>query len=273
MYAGGAGVNALPSLGVGALVALCLFTLAWVWARRIDNYSLVDAAWAFGIGVVGILWLVLGTGDPVKRAVAAGLLAMWSLRLGGHLQARIRRHHPSEDARYVTLRRAWGGREAAAFFWFFQAQGVSVLLLALPFLAIAGGAAAAWRVWELGGLAVTLIGIFGEAIADRQMDKFKAANKDSQAVCRSGLWRYSRHPNYFFESVIWLGFYLFACGSGWGWATLHAPAIIVFLLLRVTGIPPTEASALARKGDAYRAYQRSTSPFIPLPPRSDDLPL
>jgi steroid 5-alpha reductase family enzyme len=249
-----------------------MFLLSWAWARRIDNYSLVDAAWAFGIGIVGVLWLGLGTGDPLKRALAAGLLAMWSLRLGGHLQARIRRHHPSEDARYVTLRGVWHGREASAFFWFFQGQAVSVVLLALPFLAIAHGASGRWQIPEIAGLAVTLIGILGETVADRQMDKFKASNNDPRAVCRSGLWRYSRHPNYFFEAVIWLGFYLFACGSGWGWATLHAPAIMVFLLLKVTGIPPTEASAVARKGDAYRAYQRSTSSFIPLPPRSDDDP-
>jgi steroid 5-alpha reductase family enzyme len=265
-------MTAAFSLGLGALLVALLFALSWAWARRVDNYSLVDAVWAFGIGIVGVLWLVVGTGDPLKRLLAAGLLALWSLRLGGHLQARIRRHHPSEDARYAALRHAWHGREASAFFWFFQGQGLSVLLLALPFLAIAAGASAPWRAWEIAGLAVTLIGIFGEALADRQMNQFKASNSAATAVCRSGLWRYSRHPNYFFEAVIWLGFYLFACGSGWGWATLHAPAIIVFLLLKVTGIPPTEASAVARKGDAYRAYQRSTSSFIPLPPRSENDP-
>jgi steroid 5-alpha reductase family enzyme len=249
-----------------------VFAAAWIWARRIDNYSLVDAVWALAIGTVGILWLATGDGALPKRAIAAGLLAAWSIRLGYHLQRRIRRHHPAEDARYVDLRRAWTGRVATAFFWFFQAQALSVILLALPFLAIAAYAPARWSPSEFIGIAVTLTGILGESLADRQMSAFKAANNDARAVCRAGLWRYSRHPNYFFESVIWFGFYLFACGSGWGWATLHAPGLILFLLLRVTGIPPTEAAAVARKGDAYRAYQRSTSAFIPLPPRTEDHP-
>jgi steroid 5-alpha reductase family enzyme len=92
----------------------------------------------------------------------------------------------------------------------------------------------------------------------------KAKNSDLNAVCQEGLWRYSRHPNYFFEFVIWVGFYLLACGSAWGWVGFYAPAIILYLLLKVTGIPPTEASAVKRKGEAYREYQRTTSPFVPL---------
>ncbi len=102
------------------------------------------------------------------------------------------------------------------------------------------------------------------------MARFKKGKPGKNEICREGLWRYSRHPNYFFESVIWLGFYTYACGSAWGWTTIHAPAIIVFLLLKVTGIPPTEASAVRRKGDAYRRYQETTSAFIPWPPRRLD---
>jgi steroid 5-alpha reductase family enzyme len=243
-----------------------LFTISWWWAVKIDNYSLVDAVWAPGIGLLGVTWLVLMDGDAAKRIAAGAMLVFWSLRLGWHLQRRIRRHHPEEDARYVRLREAWKGREKRAFFWFFQGQAVSVAVLALPFLFIARDAGG-WGVWESAGLAVALAGIGGEALADAQMSRFKAAIPDPKAVCRAGLWRYSRHPNYFFEAVIWLGFYLFACGSEMGWVTIHAPVIITFLLLKVTGIPPTEASAVARKGDAYRDYQRTTSAFFPLPPR------
>jgi len=256
----------LPVAGI-----LMLFAISWWWAVRIDNYSLVDAVWAFAIGLLGVAWLFLMDGDSAKRIAAGALVAFWSLRLGWHLQRRIRHHHPQEDARYAKLREVWQGREARSFFWFFQGQALSVVLLALPFLFIARDAGG-WSVWESIGLAVALTGICGEALADHQMSRFKAGNSDSRAVCREGLWRYSRHPNYFFEAVIWLGFYLFACGSGMGWATIHAPAVITFLLLKVTGIPPTEASAVARKGDAYRDYQRTTSAFIPLPPRTTDTP-
>jgi steroid 5-alpha reductase family enzyme len=253
-------------LALGAGVMALVFLLAWAWAKKWDNYSLVDAVWAFGIGFTGCLWLLMN-GGGVTHWVAAGLLGVWSLRLGLHLERRIRRMHPEEDARYSKLREVWNGRVASAFFWFFQAQGISVVLLALPFLMIALDADRLWSGWESAGLAITLTGIFGEGIADSQMAGFKAKNTDSKAVCQEGLWRYSRHPNYFFEAVIWVGFYIFACGSEWGWTTLHAPAMIIYLLLKVTGIPPTEAAAVRRKGAAYLTYQATTSPFIPWPPK------
>ncbi len=258
------GLGAL-ALGVGAMAVV--FFVAWLWAKKCDNYSLVDAVWAFGIGLTGCAWLLLIGGGSMKHWLAGGLLALWSMRLGWHLQRRIRRVHPEEDARYMKLREVWAARVPTAFFWFFQGQGISVILLALPFLLIAVDSDGSWSGWESTGLAVALIGIFGEGLADSQMSQFKKLNRDSKAVCQAGLWRFSRHPNYFFEAVIWVGFYFYACGSEWGWTMIHAPAVIIFLLLRVTGIPPTEAAAVLRKGDAYRNYQKTTSPFIPWPPR------
>ncbi len=260
-------MSALFALVLGTGLMAVLFVFAWAWARKCDNYSLVDAVWAFGIGLTGVFWLVASGGGAAKHWVAGGLLAMWSLRLGWHLQRRIRRAHPEEDARYVKLREVWTGRVTSAFFWFFQAQAISVVFLALPFLLVAVDPDSSWSGWETAGLVVALIGISGESLADSQMSRFKEGKPNSKAVCQEGLWRYSRHPNYFFEAVIWVGFYLYACGSEWGWATIHAPAAIIYLLLRVTGIPPTEAAAVRRKGDAYRRYQETTSPFIPWPPK------
>ena len=249
----------------GATMVSVMFMVAWALARRWDNYSLVDAVWAFEIGITAVFWLLVCGNSSPKHVIAAAMVGIWSLRLGYHLQQRIRRAHPEEDSRYQKLREHWQGRVAAAFFWFFQGQALSVLLLALPFLFIAVDPDNAWSGWEWAGLVVTLVGIFGESLADAQMSKFKRGKPDKKEICREGLWRYSRHPNYFFEAVIWMGFYLYACGSEWGWTMIHAPAIILFLLLKVTGIPPTEASAVKRKGDAYRDYQRTTSAFIPWP--------
>lgn len=257
----------MASVAVATGITSVLFLLAWWYASRVDNYSLVDAVWSFGIGLVGLFWLTQSSGGP-KSWVAGGLLTVWSLRLTWHLQRRIRKHHPNEDSRYVKLREVWKGRVVSGFFWFFQAQAISVILLALPFLFISRDPDNTWGTWESVGLVLCIMGIFGESLADSQMSAFKAGNPDPKLVCKRGLWRYSRHPNYFFESVIWIGFYIFACGSDWGWVTIHAPAMIIYLLLRVTGIPPTEAAAVLRKGEAYREYQKNTSAFIPWPPRS-----
>ena len=258
-------MNLWTALATGGVVISLIFAVAWVLARIWKNYSLVDAVWAFGIGLTGIFWLMAG-GVAAKQVTAAALVGIWSFRLGFHLTRRIRKAHPEEDSRYAELREKWGG---GAFFVFFQMQAVSVILLALPFLLIAFDPDTDWSLWETSGTIIILTGIAGEALADRQMNRFKQTNSDPKAVCNEGLWRYSRHPNYFFEAVIWVGFLTYACGSEWGWATVHAPAIIVFLLLKVTGIPPTEAGAVKRKGDAYRRYQRTTSAFIPWPPKRE----
>jgi steroid 5-alpha reductase family enzyme len=262
-------VNPWLAAGIGAATMSVVFMIAWALARRWGNYSPVDAVWAFGIGLTAIGWLALCGDTSAKCVVAAVMIGLWSLRLGNHLQIRIRRAHPEEDPRYEKLREVWEGRVGSAFFWFFQGQAVSVLLLALPFLLIAADPDRTWSAWEWAGLAVALIGIFGESLADAQMSRFKKGKPDKKEVCRDGLWRWSRHPNYFFEAVIWVGFYCYACGSEWGWAMVYAPAIIIFLLLKVTGIPPTEASAVKRKGDAYRDYQKTTSAFIPWPPKQN----
>ena len=246
---------------------LVAFSCAWLFGKKINNYSLVDAVWAGGIGLVGATWLLFGTASFPKRIAALVILVFWSFRLTKHLATRIYRTHPEEDSRYQELRSQWKPHVAAWFFGFFQLQAISTILLALPFYFVAFGTTGSWGAFESMGLGIAVIGIVGEATADHQLSVFKQGDPDPKSICKNGLWNYSRHPNYFFEAVIWLGFYLFACGSDWGWTTLHAPAIITFLLLKVTGIPPSEKSSLARKGDAYRRYQESTSAFIPLPPK------
>ena len=253
---------------LGTLAAnLLIFCAAWAWCVKLKNFSPVDAFWAFCIGLTAMAFLLAG--DFGVLQITSGLLiGLWSARLGYHLSRRIAAHHPEEDSRYIKLREVWKGRENSAFFWFFLAQAGSVFLLALPFYFISVAPSSSFTALSMIGAVVAAVGLIGETLADKQMAAFKATGPPSSAVCRSGLWKYSRHPNYFFESVIWVGFFLLACASPWGWITIYAPVIITFLLLKVTGIPPTEASALKRKGDSYREYQRTTSAFFPLPPKA-----
>lgn len=250
-------------LVIAFIANLLLFAIAWAWCVKLRNFSPVDAFWAFGIGMTSLFFLFGDTPVDAKRITAGIFIAAWSLRLGRHLAKRIAKHHPEEDSRYTKLREVWKGRENSSFFWFFQAQAVSVFLLALPFQIVAADSASSWHILHILGAVIAACGLIGEALADKQMANFKASDPDPTSICQNGLWKYSRHPNYFFESIIWTGIFIFAAGSPWGWTTIYAPVTITFLLLKVTGIPPTEASALKRKGEAYREYQRTTSPFIP----------
>jgi steroid 5-alpha reductase family enzyme len=253
-------------LGAGAMVTL--FTVTWWLSRAMNNWSLVDIAWSYGLAILLPLYLTTVHGYGPRRMLVLAMGLMWSLRLGTHLLVRIARHHPKEDVRYEALRRKWARPSMAVkFFWFFQAQALLILLLSVPMLLVMRYGAQRISALEWFAFGLWLVGFAGEGIADRQMARFKASPGNRGKVCTVGLWRYSRHPNYFFESVIWVGFWLLACVAPWGWVTVYAPLLILFFLLRVTGIPLTEKCSLESKGDAYREYQRTTSAFIPWFPK------
>jgi len=255
-------------LVLAALIALCAgFAALYFLARRLDNYGIVDIAWSYAFGAVALFYGLRGTGNPTRRALIASLALIWSARLGTHLLVRIARHHPEEDGRYQQLRRDWAGRFAPRMAGFFQMQAASVVLLSIPFLAACLNPDPRLHPLELAGIALWLAAISGEALADAQLAAFKRRAGGRGQVCDAGLWRYSRHPNYFFEWLIWVAYFLIACASPWGWASIICPASILFLLLRVTGIPMTEQQSLRSKGDAYRRYQRATSAFFPWFPR------
>ena len=245
------------------------FAVAFGVARRIDNYSIVDVVWSYAFGLVTIWYAAAGSGWLPRRVAIASAVFLWSARLGTHLAIRVRSHHPREDGRYVTMRREWGDQLLSRMFRFYEIQGASVILLALPFLVVCLNARIGFTPIELLGLMVAVLGVAGESTADRQLAQFKSDASNRGRVCDVGLWRYSRHPNYFFEWTIWVGFWLIACAGGaWGIATIVAPLFILYLLLGVTGIPLSEAQSLRSRGDAYRRYQAITSAFVPLPRRS-----
>lgn len=257
-----------PLLLALALAALCgAFAALYLVARRIDNYGIVDIAWSYAFGALALGYALLGPGWPIRRALIATLALVWSARLGTHLAIRVIGHHPVEDGRYVQLRRDWADNFAAKMFGFFQMQAVSVVLLAAAFLVACLNPAPALHPLELAGAALWLLAISGEALADAQLAAFKRAASNKGKVCDIGLWRYSRHPNYFFEWLIWVAYFVFALASPWGWVAIIGPASILYLLLRVTGIPMTEEQSLRSRGDAYRRYQQTTSAFVPWFPK------
>ena len=251
-----------------ALATLVAFAIAFAYARRIDNYSIVDVVWSYAFGALTLFYAIAGQGWLPRRLAIAIIVGLWSTRLGTHLARRVRAHHPAEDGRYVTMRREWGDRLASRMFRFYEIQAASVVVLGLPFLLICMNARDGFTLLEVLGFIVCLCGVAGESVADAQLSRFRSDRANAGRVCDAGLWRLSRHPNYFFEWTIWVGFWLMACAAGpWGVATVASPAIILYLLLRVTGVPLSEAQSLRSRGDAYRRYQATTSVFVPLPPR------
>jgi steroid 5-alpha reductase family enzyme len=239
----------------------------WFFARSKNNYSVVDAVWAFSFFITSGIYTILGNGLLQRRLLILLCVSIWSLRLGIFLARRIFSHHPTEDSRYVELRKGYGAYVARGFFWFFQYQAYSVVLLSAPFLLMALNPEPQVNSLEYLGAILFFICLSGEAIADHQAQDFKKNPENKNKVCDVGLWRYSRHPNYFFESGIWFSFFIMAYSSPYGIYTLFAPLLILFLLLKVTGVPMSESQSLKNRGEAYREYQKKTSKFIPWFPK------
>jgi steroid 5-alpha reductase family enzyme len=252
---------------IGALFAVLLMAVVWGIAVRIGNAGIVDIAWSAGFAPVAVFFALATSGAPLRRTLIAIMVSLWSLRLGGYLYVRVRSHHPKEDRRYADLRRSWGAHTYRNMFWFFQMQALLLAILSVPGLMICLNAQPQLQPLEYAACVVWLIAISGEALADRQLQRFKANAANHGAVCDLGLWNYSRHPNYFFEWCVWVAYFMFACASPGGWVTLYCPALMLFFLLRVTGIPMTERLSLQSKGEAFAAYQRRTSVFVPWFPK------
>ncbi len=256
-------------LAVIATAGSCgLFALLYAIARRVDNYGIVDIAWSYAFALLVGFYALAGAGWPVRRTLLAVLVVAWAFRLGTHLLLRIVRLHPEEDSRYVDLRRDWAANFPAKMFGFFQLQGLSVVLLGVVFLFPVQNATSSLHPLEIAGAFLWLLAISAETVADAQLAAFKRDPAHRGQVCNVGLWRYSRHPNYFFEWLVWVAYATFAFASPFGWVGVIAPATLLYLLLCVTGVPLAERQSLRSRGEAYRRYQQVTSAFVPWPPKN-----
>ena len=245
----------------GALLVGAVMVAAWVVHLGTKNAGVVDVAWSLNLALLAILYGSLGSGLPSRRLLVALMGGIAGLRLAAHIHGRSR--GKPEDGRYTTLRQQWGGNIALKFLFFFLFQGALDLLLGIPFLLAAVNPAPRIALLEWAGFAIWTVAIAGETSADRALERFKEDPANRGKTCREGLWKYSRHPNYFFEWLVWIAYAVFALASPWGWIGLACPAVMLYFLLRVTGIPATEAQALKSRGDDYREYQRTTSAFVP----------
>jgi steroid 5-alpha reductase family enzyme len=252
----------LLGLALASLLQLGL----WLLQRRTRDATAVDAGWAVSLALLAALYAALGPGGLPHRILIAATAGLESLRIAWLVIGRI---GGEEDSRYRELRARWRarGREQLSFFVFYQAQAVVAWLLAIPFLLVAFNPSDGLEPLEWAGALLWVVAVVGENAADRQLARFKANLANRGKTLRQGLWRYSRHPNYFFQWLTWVAYALMALAAPWGWIGLLAPLLILYLILFVTGIRPSEEQALKSRGDDYRRYQRETSAFVPWFPR------
>jgi len=252
---------------VGALAVCAVMFLLWLIHFPLHNAAIVDAGWAGGLALLGVLYAVTATGWAPRRLAIASMALLWGLRLALYLLLTRVIGHP-EEGRYVELRKQWRTNIPLKFLLFFEFQAVLCIVLATPFLLASENPAPAFSIFEYTAAILWVVSIAGEIAADMQLNAFKSKPANRGKTCRAGLWKYSRHPNYFFEWLIWVAFCLFAIDSKYGYLALLPPALMLYFLFRVTGIPATEAQALRTRGEDYKRYQETTSAFVPWFPRS-----
>jgi steroid 5-alpha reductase family enzyme len=246
----------------GAVAALMFAT--WVLSLRLRDVSIVDPVW--GLGFVPVAWIALADGDGCRgrRLLLAVLVSLWGVRLAVHLMTRKLRE-PGEDFRYARMRERQGPSFATrSLFTIFLLQGALIWVVSLP---VQGGAQGGDTLGglDIAGALLWAVGIGFEAIGDWQLARFRADPANSGKVMDRGLWRYTRHPNYFGDFTMWWGVYLIAL-AGDAWWSVAGPIVMSVLLIRVSGKELLERS-LRKRRPGYEEYVKRTSGFFPLPPR------
>jgi steroid 5-alpha reductase family enzyme len=249
-----------------------VMAFAWLLQRHTGQSGWVDATWSFAIGVAGVALALapLGKAPPgARQYLVAAFALVGAVRLGVYIVGRSL--NAGEDPRYHDLAVEWGADFPRRLFWFLQIQAACAFLLALAVFLAARNPVPFPAITDVAGALILIIAILGEAWSDATLARFRATRRPGISVCTNGPWAFSRHPNYFFQWLSWVGFAVIAIDTSgrWpqGWLALFAPAFIYWLLAHVSGVPPLEKHMLASRGDAFRAYQSQVNAFFPGPRR------
>ncbi len=256
----------LSSLAICLSAAVIFITAIFIFARRLKRYDIIDAAWGPTFIVVCITSYLIAYSsiNPLSLCLlVVGLVVVWGSRLAWHI-GRRKIGTKNEDPRYVELRRHWKGKEGPnVYFRIYIAQAILATIICIPVIHINLFDGSKWTSLAWIGLAIWLIGFICEVVADRQLKTHLNNTKSKGSIMQSGLWRYSRHPNYFGEITQWWGIGIIAAGVAPWWVGLIGPLTISFLILFVSGIPPTEKRFEGREG--WKEYKAKTSVLVPLP--------
>mgnify|MGYP006384803769 CR=1 FL=1 len=247
-----------------------LMLCAWLWVSYNKRAGLVDVIWAFGIALNVILAaLIFETAPLIVRVFLAVASGIWFLRLAWHLLRRYC-HETEEDTRYANMRRAMGQYQHLGFLVFFLFQAGLIVLFSYPMLALLNIPMEQWSssttIYLVIAAIIMSVAFLGESLADEQLYRFKQNPENKAKTIDQGLWRYSRHPNYFFEWLHWFAYPIIGLAAG-VYSLWIYPILMLLFLYYVTGIPFSEQQALKHRGDNYKDYQRRTSIFIPWQPK------
>ena len=253
------------ALGLALLALLTVSVIAWLVSVVRHDVSIVDSLWSLMILLCLLAYVLLADSTGPRTMILVGLVGAWAIRLSAYIT--IRNHGEPEDRRYRAIRE----NNQPFFEWkslyiVFLFQGFLAWVICLPVVAAVSGQTPPGPL-DYAGIALYLCGMFFEVVGDYQLSRFRRSEHTANDVLDSGLWRYTRHPNYFGEAVIWWGFYLIALSAG-AWWTVFAPLLMTFLLLRVSGVAMLEKDIAGRR-PAYREYIRRTNAFFPGWPRSE----
>lgn len=252
-------------LGLNLVVVTTLMVLAWLVSLRLRDVSIVDIVWGGAGSLLALNSFLWTDGAMPRKLLVTGMTAFWGLRLALHIA--VRKRGKGEDFRYAAMRaqrpESFPRRSLVTVFLF---QAFLIWAISIPAqVAQVPGMPPALTFLDFLGAGVWLLGFGFEAIADRQLSQFLSDPIKRNQVMDQGLWRYSRHPNYFGESLIWWGIFLVAAATPLGWVTFFSPLVMTFFLLRISGVPLLE-EALAQRREGYQAYMERTSSFLPWPP-------
>ena len=254
--------SSAPILIQGLLGSFLLFLFLWLIQCIRKDAGWVDVGWTAGVGILAAVAVMQAEGWQPRHCLVGTLVLIWAARLVIYI-IKDRLCSNEEDARYQSLRAYFGKRAHLGFFFFFTLQSFLVVLFVIPLLPALNYAQPHWTLFDGLGTALWLIAMVGEWLADYQLTLFRRNPAHRGKVCRRGLWSRSRHPNYFFEWLQWIAYALFSVGAPSGWLALIGPIAIYFFLMKLTGIPHVEREALAKRGEAYAAYQREVPIFFP----------
>jgi len=255
----------LDTLINSVVVIVVSMFLLWVLSVVKKNASIVDIFWGLGFVIVG--WASAINADqisPVGQRVLV-LVTLWGLRLSIYLG--VRNHGKPEDFRYVAMRKHYGAKfPIISLFTVFLLQGAIMMIVSLPVQIALSDENASVSIFTFIGVLIFFVGIFFETVGDWQLAKFKRDPENAGQVMQTGLWRYTRHPNYFGDTCVWWGIGIVALGTSFGWIGLFGSLLMNFFLVRVSGVPMLERS-MSKRRPGYDEYKRRTSSFVPRPPK------